>query len=114
MKYRKLGRTGLKVSEVSVGTEWLEKKSPEIITSVIRKAIKEGVNYFDIIFNFEDHLKKVSKAIEGSRDNVVLKGRVMVSGNLTLPSSSEKVVLVIVLRLLSDSVVKCSELLLNM
>ena len=72
MKYRKLGRTGLEVSEVSVGTEWLEKKSPELITSVIRKAIENGVNYFDIIFNFEEHLTKVSKAIEGYRDKIVL------------------------------------------
>jgi predicted aldo/keto reductase-like oxidoreductase len=50
----------------------LEKKSPELITSVIRKAIENGVNYFDIIFNFEEHLTKVSKAIEGYRDKIVL------------------------------------------
>ena len=72
MKYRTLGRTGLKVSEVSIGTEWLEKKSPELITSVICKAIESGVNYFDIIFNFEEHLTKVSKAIEGYRDKIIL------------------------------------------
>ena len=72
MKYRTLGRTGLEVSEVSIGTEWLEKKSPELITSVIRKAIENGVNYFDIIFNFEEHLTKVSKAIEGYRDKIIL------------------------------------------
>jgi len=72
VQYRTLGRTGLKISEVSIGTEWLEKKSPELITSVIRKAIQNGVNYFDIIFNFEEHLTKVSKAIEGYRDKIVL------------------------------------------
>jgi len=72
LKYNTLGRTGLEVSEVSIGTEWLEKKSPELITSVIRKAIENGVNYFDIIFNFEEYLTKVSKAIEGHRDKIVL------------------------------------------
>jgi len=72
LKYHTLGRTGLEVSEVSIGTEWLEKKSPELITSVIRKAIENGVNYFDIIFNFEEHLTKVSKAIEGHRDDIIL------------------------------------------
>ncbi len=72
MKYRTLGRTGLKISEVSIGTEWLEKKSPELITSVIGKAIKNGVNYFDIIFNFEEHLTKISKAIEGYREKIIL------------------------------------------
>ncbi len=29
MKYRKLGKTGLEISEISIGTDWLEKKSPE-------------------------------------------------------------------------------------
>ncbi|MHA1167929.1 MAG: aldo/keto reductase [Candidatus Hodarchaeales archaeon] len=72
MKYQTLGRTGLKVSEVSIGTEWLEKKSPELITSVMRKAIENGVNYFDIIFNFEEYLTKVSKAIEGHREKIIL------------------------------------------
>jgi predicted aldo/keto reductase-like oxidoreductase len=72
MKYRTLGRTGLKVSEISVGTEWLEKKSPELITTVLRKAIENGVNYFDIIFNSEEYLKKISKAIEGQRDKIIL------------------------------------------
>jgi predicted aldo/keto reductase-like oxidoreductase len=72
LKYRTLGRTGLKVSEIGLGTEWLEKKSPELITSVIRKAIENGVNYFDIIFNFDEHLTKVGKALDGFREKVIL------------------------------------------
>ncbi|NHJ47524.1 MAG: hypothetical protein FK733_07040 [Asgard group archaeon] len=72
MKYRTLGRTGLKVSEISLGTEWLEKKSPELITKVISKAIESGINYFDIIFNLDEHLTKVSKAIGNNRDKIVL------------------------------------------
>ncbi|NHJ38661.1 MAG: 4Fe-4S dicluster domain-containing protein [Asgard group archaeon] len=72
MHYRLLGKTGLKVSEISLGTEWLEKKSPEEITSVIRRAIEKGVNYIDIIFNFDEHLQKISKAIEGNREKLIL------------------------------------------
>ncbi|MBN1330256.1 MAG: aldo/keto reductase [Candidatus Heimdallarchaeota archaeon] len=72
MKYRKLGRTNLDISEISIGTEWLAKKNPEEITLVLNKAIEYGVNYFDIIFNMPDYLKKISKAIEGIRDKLIL------------------------------------------
>ena len=72
MRYRKLGRTELEISEISIGTEWLEKKSPEEITAVLSKAVEYGVNYFDVIFNIPEHIEKVSKAIEGKRDKIVL------------------------------------------
>ncbi|NHJ47526.1 MAG: hypothetical protein FK733_07050 [Asgard group archaeon] len=72
MKYRTLGRTGLKISEVSLGTEWIAYKPPELIKEVISKAIENGVNYFDIIFNFENYLEAISEAIEGHRDDLVL------------------------------------------
>ncbi len=72
MRYRRLGRTELEISEVSIGTEWLEKKSPEEITAVLSRAIEYGVNYFDVIFNMPDHIQKVSKAIEGKRDKIIL------------------------------------------
>ncbi|MGC9780935.1 MAG: aldo/keto reductase [Candidatus Heimdallarchaeota archaeon] len=72
MRYRKLGRTDLDISEISVGTEWLYKKSPDSIIGVITKAIDYGVNYFDIIFNVPEFLQKISKAIEGKRDKLIL------------------------------------------
>ncbi|MHA1760663.1 MAG: aldo/keto reductase [Candidatus Heimdallarchaeota archaeon] len=72
MKYRTLGRTGLKISEISLGCEWLYKKKEEDITGVIKEAMKQGINYFDIIFNFPFYLEKVSKAIKGSREDIIL------------------------------------------
>ncbi|MFW9924529.1 MAG: aldo/keto reductase [Candidatus Thorarchaeota archaeon] len=72
MKYRLLGRTGLEVSEISIGTEWLHKKSPEEMKDVITKAIDYGVNYFDIVFNFPDYLEKISYALAGKRDKIIL------------------------------------------
>ncbi|HUT82897.1 MAG TPA: aldo/keto reductase [Candidatus Bathyarchaeia archaeon] len=72
MKYRKLGRTNLDISEISIGTEWLAKKNPDEITLVLNKAIEYGVNYFDLIFNMPDYLHKISKAIEGKRDKLIL------------------------------------------
>ncbi|NLP14808.1 MAG: aldo/keto reductase [Clostridium sp.] len=49
MNYRKLGRTGLKVSEISLGS-WLtygNSTDKETATKVIDKAYSLGINYFD-------------------------------------------------------------------
>jgi hypothetical protein len=72
MQYRQLGRTGLKVSEISIGTEWLYKKKQEDVKALIEEAIGRGVNYFDIIFNFEPFLAQLSSGIKASRDEVLL------------------------------------------
>ncbi|MBD3189572.1 MAG: hypothetical protein GF308_02960 [Candidatus Heimdallarchaeota archaeon] len=73
IKYRPLGKTGLEISEISIGTEWLYKKKEEDIKVVIQEAIKQGVNYFDTLFNFESYLEQISAAFQPySRDKVIL------------------------------------------
>ena len=72
MQYRQLGRTGLQISEISIGTEWLYKKKQEDVKVLVEEAITRGVNYFDIIFNFEPFLKQLSSGIKSSRDKVLL------------------------------------------
>jgi len=47
MKYRKLGKIGLDVSIIGLGTEYLNKKSRKTVVSVVHEAIERGVNYFD-------------------------------------------------------------------
>ncbi len=74
MEYRKLGRTGLDVSAISVGTEHLLHQPSETVTSVIRESIERGVNYFDVVFSFPEYLDNLGHALEGCRDRVLLTG----------------------------------------
>jgi len=50
MEYRKLGRTGLDVSAIGLGTEHLEQKR-ETMEDVLRTAINAGVNYIDMVYS---------------------------------------------------------------
>ncbi len=49
MNYRRLGRTGLKISEISLGSWWTFGKKVEKDESVrcVRRAFEMGVNFFD-------------------------------------------------------------------
>ena len=47
MKYRKLGKTGLKVSEIGFGAEWLQGKTLEESRELIDYCHSEGVNFLD-------------------------------------------------------------------
>lgn len=50
MKYRNVGKSGLKVSEIAVGswmTDLAGSKAAEVAEETIRLAIEEGVNFFD-------------------------------------------------------------------
>ncbi|MBN1217563.1 MAG: aldo/keto reductase [Anaerolineae bacterium] len=74
MEYRTLGRTGLEVSVVGLGTEYLNGQSRENVVSVIREAIDRGVNYIDLVFSFPDYLNNLSEALRGRREQVILTG----------------------------------------
>jgi len=74
IEYRKLGRTGLKVSVIGLGTEYLNKQSRKVVTSVVQQAIEHGVNYFDIVFSFPRYLDNLGAALKGRRKRLVLTG----------------------------------------
>ncbi|TXT58754.1 MAG: hypothetical protein BAJALOKI2v1_310042 [Promethearchaeota archaeon] len=72
MNYRILGKTGLKVSEIGLGTEYLNNQPEKIVIEVLKNAIREGINYFDIVFNLEEYLENIRKGINGSRENIYI------------------------------------------
>ena len=74
MEYRKFGNTGLDVSVIGLGTEYLHRQSRETVVSVIQRAIDCGVNYIDLVFNFSELIENIAVGIEGKREKVILTG----------------------------------------
>jgi predicted aldo/keto reductase-like oxidoreductase len=67
-RYRKLGRTGLEISDISMGTS--RNSDPR----VVRHAFDRGINYFDTAETYRDgeSEKAVGTALQGLRDKVFL------------------------------------------
>ncbi len=80
MKYRKMGRTGLMVSEISLGTMTFGNQIDEAESiGLIKWAIANGVNFIDTADLYVDGKTEeiVGKALKGSvRDSVVLATKV--------------------------------------
>ena len=74
MKTRTLGKTGLDVGIVGLGTEYLHQRSRETVVSVVGEAIERGVNYMDFVFTFPEYLDHLGAALKGQRDKVIITG----------------------------------------
>ncbi len=72
MHYRTLGRTGLQISEVSLGTEYLIGKPHAHIGEVIHTALEAGINYFDLFCAEPGFRDAMGAAFAGQRDRVYL------------------------------------------
>ena len=80
MRYRNLGRTGIKVSPYALGALMLATQvgNPDREDSVriIHKALDAGVNLVDTADAYGDSEEVVGRALKGRRDNVVLTTKV--------------------------------------
>ena len=72
MQHRRLGRTGLNVSAISLGTEYLIDIPRERVVEVIHEAIARGINYFDLFFAQPQFRDNMGAAFKGHRDRVYL------------------------------------------
>lgn len=72
MQYRKLGKTGLDVGAIGLGTEYLINLPRETVASVIHMAIERGINYFDLFFAQPEFRDNMGVAFNGYRDKVIL------------------------------------------
>src|SRR5574344_3054858 len=75
MKYRKLGRTGISVSELGIGCEGFISKTPEECRQMLNYAIENGVNFFDMYTSAPDARENIGAAlIELPREKFIIQG----------------------------------------
>ena len=76
MNYRALGKTGLMVSEIGLGGEWLEKHSTEEVASIIGYCKEKGINILDCWMSEPNVRSNIGRAIKGSREHWIIQGHI--------------------------------------
>ena len=76
MQYRKLGNTGLEVSEIGFGGEWLERHEFEESVELIRYAQEKGINIIDCWMSDPKSRDIIGKALEGNREKWFVQGHI--------------------------------------
>ena len=74
MRYRELGRTGLQVSEIGLGAEWLERHNQEEVTAVIQRCESYGINILDCWMSNPEVRTKIGNALQGHREQWIIQG----------------------------------------
>jgi len=77
MNYRKLGKTGFEVSEISLGTwqvggKWGSPFDEKLAERILNKAIDSGINFIDTadVYSAGDSEKAVGKAIKDTKERI--------------------------------------------
>lgn len=73
MRYRELGRTGLRVSEIGFGGEWMD-GTPEETRAVVDAAEAAGVNVLDCWMPDPTRRSNLGDALAGRRERWVIQG----------------------------------------
>ena len=76
MKYRKLGITGLEVSEIGLGAEWLERHNEKEVKEIIDCCESYGINILDCWMSEPNVRTNIGKAIRGTRERWIIQGHI--------------------------------------
>ena len=74
MRYRKLGATGLEVSEIGLGAEWLERHTAEEVRQVVAYCEEKGINILDCWMSEPNVRSHIGAAIKGRRERWIIQG----------------------------------------
>lgn len=76
MIYRPLGKTGLEVSAIGFGGEWLERESQEVCTAVTRRCEEFGINILDCWMSNPEIRTKLGNALHAHRKHWIIQGHI--------------------------------------
>ncbi|MCR5251567.1 MAG: aldo/keto reductase [Lachnospiraceae bacterium] len=76
MNYRSLGKTGLKVSEIGFGGEWLERHDEADSIELLKYAHEKGINIVDCWMPDPKSRDIIGKAMKGCRDSWYVQGHI--------------------------------------
>lgn len=74
MIYRKFGKTGLEVSAIGMGCEYVWTANEKQIYDLVQAAINAGINFFDLFVGTPTTREYYGKALKGVRNKVYLAG----------------------------------------
>ena len=76
MRYRRLGQTELKVSEIGFGGEWLSQHTQEECVEMIHHAANCGINILDCWMSDPQVRSSIGAGIKGNRENWIIQGHI--------------------------------------
>ncbi len=76
MIYRTLGKTGLKVSEIGLGAEWLERHNSKEVKEIIDYCAGQGINILDCWMAEPKVRSNIGAAIAGKRERWIIQGHI--------------------------------------
>ena len=76
MQYRRLGRTGLMVSEIGFGAEWMERHTSEECKAVLDRAQELGINILDCWMSEPNVRTSLGHALAGRRERWYIQGHI--------------------------------------
>ena len=76
MTYRNLGRSGIRVSEIGLGCEYLQGKEYDVVEAAVDEALAQGINIFDMFMSEPEVRTNLGIALEGRRDRAIIQGHI--------------------------------------
>jgi len=76
MNYRRLGKTGLMVSEIGFGAEWMERHTQEECIKVIDACERKGINILDCWMSEPNVRTNIGVALRGRREKWYIQGHI--------------------------------------
>lgn len=76
MKYRTLGKTNIKVSEVGLGGEYFSVVDQPTANKMMDVALENGINIIDVYMPGPDTRSRIGDALIGRREQIIIQGHV--------------------------------------